>query len=166
MLHTTYMFMGVGIYNPRQVILVSSRYNDKDNVMTLSWHSPVSFTPELYAIMVGKQRFSYGLIKQSKCFCVNFISKEDKGLALIAGRKSGKEHNKFSEIEKEECESIDCPRLKKAMAFLECKLVKEVEAGDHVIFIGEVVNKKILEKGGRLFQVEGDTFTTTMEETK
>lgn len=153
----------MGIYNPRQVILVSSRYKDKDNVMTLAWHSPASFAPELYTIFVGKQRFSYDMIKQSKCFCVNFISKDDKELALIAGRKSGRDVDKFEEIEKEECEKIDCPRVKNAVAFMECELVDEIEIGDHVVFVGKVVNKKELRKGGRLFQMEGDTFTTTKD---
>ena len=151
----------MGIYNPRQVIIVSSRYEGKDNAMTLSWHSPASFNPELYSIYVGKQRYSYGMIKKSRCFCVNFISADDKGLALLAGRKSGRDVDKFGEIDKEECSKIDCPRLKKAVAYIECELVDESEAGDHAIFVGKAVYKKEVKRGDRLFQVEGDTFTTT-----
>ena len=147
---------------PRQVILVSCRYKDKDNVLTLSWHSPASFNPELYTIYVAKERFSYNLIKQSKCFCVNFISKDMDKEALLAGRKSGRDIEKFETIEKEECEKISCPRLKKALAFLECEVIDEFEAGDHVIFVGKVVNKKLLKKDKRLFQLEGNTFTTTV----
>ena len=146
---------------PRQVIIVTSRYKEKDNMMTLSWHSPASFNPELYSIFVGKQRYSYELIKKSKCFCVNFISKDDEKLALIAGRQSGKDVDKFEGVGKEECEKINCPRLKNAMAYMECKLVKETDAGDHAVFLGEVVNKKEIKRGGRLFQVEGNKFTTT-----
>ena len=57
---------------PRQVILVTSRaevksrfstkHEKKDNIMTLSWHTPLSFNPELYAIIIGKSRFSYQLV--------------------------------------------------------------------------------------------------------
>jgi flavin reductase (DIM6/NTAB) family NADH-FMN oxidoreductase RutF len=148
---------------PKQVILVSSRYKGKDNVMTLSWHSPASINPEIYAIFVGKERFSYELIKKSRCFCINFISKDDEELAVFAGRNSGRNIDKFEKIEKEECEKIDCPRLKKAVAFFECKLTDELKAGDHAIFLGEVVNKKEVKRGGRLFQKElGNKFTTTV----
>jgi len=148
---------------PRQVILVSSRYKGKDNVMTLSWHSPASFNPELYAIFVGKERYSYELIKKSKCFCINFISKDDGDIAVLAGRNSGKNIDKFEKIEKEECEKIDCPRLKKAQAYMECQLIDEFETGDHAVFVGKVVHKKEIKRGGRLFQIEGNTFTTTVE---
>ncbi|MBW2992079.1 flavin reductase family protein [Candidatus Woesearchaeota archaeon] len=147
---------------PRQVILVTSRDKGKDNVMTLSWHSPASFNPELYTIYVGKTRYSYEMIKNSKCFCVNFISKDDSELALTAGRKSGRDVDKFKEIEKEECKEIDCPRVKKALAYMECKLIDEFEAGDHAVFVGKVVKKEEVKRGGRLFQVEGDKFTTTL----
>lgn len=146
---------------PRQVILASSRLGDKDNVMTLSWHSPASFNPELYTIYVGKARYSYEMIRKSKCFCVNFISKDDEDMALFAGRNSGKDVDKFSEIEKEECSEINCPRLKKALAYMECELIDEIEVGDHVVFVGKVVKKEEIKGGGRLFQVEGDKFTTT-----
>jgi flavin reductase (DIM6/NTAB) family NADH-FMN oxidoreductase RutF len=146
---------------PRQVILVSSRYRGKDNVMTLSWHSPASFEPELYAIFVGRKRYSYEMIKKSKCFCVNFISAGDGELALIAGRKSGRDFDKFSKIEKEECSEIDCPRLKKALAYMECEVTDEFQMGDHAVFLGKVVKKEEVKEGDRLFQVEGDTFTTT-----
>jgi flavin reductase (DIM6/NTAB) family NADH-FMN oxidoreductase RutF len=147
---------------PRQVIVVSSRYNNKDNAMTLSWHSPASFNPALYSIYVSKERFSYNLIKKSKCFCVNFLSKNDGEIALVAGRKSGKDFDKFSVLEKLECEKISCPRLREAVAFLECELVDEFEVGDHVVFVGKVVNSKVLKESKRLFQVKGNEFTTTV----
>jgi len=147
---------------PRQVIVVSSRFGSKDNAMTLSWHSPASFNPVLYSIYVGKERFSYNLIKKSKCFCVNFLSKDDGEIALIAGRKSGKDFDKFSVLEKLECEKISCPRLKKAVALLECELVNEFEVGDHVVFVGRVINSKVLKESKRLFQVKGNDFTTTV----
>ena len=146
---------------PRQVIIVTSRHKGKDNMMTLSWHSPASFNPELYAIFVGKQRYSYELIKKSKCFCVNFISKDDEDIAVFAGRNSGRDTDKFEKIEKQECEKIDCPKLKNAMAYIECELIDEFKAGDHAIFLGKVVNKKEIKKGNRLFQVVGNNFTTT-----
>ena len=54
---------------PRNVILVTCEAEtdimgkevDKKNAITLSWHMPVSFNPWLYAIAIGKEKFSYGL---------------------------------------------------------------------------------------------------------
>lgn len=160
---------------PRQVILVTSRAEiktrfsvekvKKDNIFTLSWHSPVSFEPELYAIITSKERYSYSLIHESKVFCVNFMPFELKKEVLFCGRHSGEITDKFKEtgLIKEECEKIDCSRIKQALGYLECHVVDEVEAGDHVILIGKVLLSKSNKEGNHIFQTKTrkDLFTTT-----
>ena len=158
---------------PRSVILVSSRADIKtklspeevkDNIMTLSWHAPVSHDPELYSIMIGKTRFSYNMIKKSGVFVVNFMPYDKEKETLFCGRISGENIDKFKEagLTKEEAESIDCCRIKEATGCLECEVVQEVEAGDHVIFIGKVLKTISKKKAKKLFQVQGDKFTTTV----
>ncbi len=159
--------------NPRQVILVSCRgevkarfspgKEIKDNIMTLAWHMPVSFDPPLYAISIGKERYSLNLIKESNVFVVNFMPFELKKEVLFCGRNSGEHIDKFEEtgLEKEEAERIDCCRIKQALGCLECEVVNQIEAGDHVIIVGKVLNIKENKKGKRIFQVKGDRFTTT-----
>ena len=153
------------IQNPKQVILVSCRCYGKDNLVTLSWHSPVSFKPELYAIMLSKKRFSYKMIQDSRHFVVNFMPYDMKKEALFCGMHTGKNTDKFKELglKKEEAEKINCPILKKCSAYMECRLVNEVEAGDHVILVGQVLKSGIKNKKRRLFQDSGEgyRFTTT-----
>jgi len=160
------------ITNPRQTILVSMRGKvsilgkevTKDNIITLSWHMPVSFEPMMYAIAIGKSRFSAKLIRQSKVFVVNFVSISFEKQAAFCGRHSGEHMDKFEEgnIIKEEAEKIDCPRLKEAVGFIECEVVDEVDAGDHIIFIGKALHSELRDDGAkRLFQVTGTEFTTT-----
>lgn len=149
---------------PRQVILVTSRH-ETDNVMTCSWHMPVSFKPELYAVAIGKTRHTLKIIEKSNVFAVNFISEDMEDIAVNVGRNSGFRKDKFAmfKIDKEECERIDCPVIKGCLAHLECKVINKLEAGDHVIILGEVVNRKINKQGKRLFQAgTGDRFTTTV----
>ncbi len=139
--------------DPRQVVLVTCREEMnilgkkevKDNIITIAWHMPVSFDPPLYAISVGKTRFSCEIIKKSKAFAVNFISFELKNQALFCGTKSGIHIDKFKEAEltKEECKNLDCPRIKEALAYIECEVTNEIDAGDHIIFIGKIINSKI-----------------------
>ncbi len=148
--------------DPRQVILVSSRAEMdvlgkrelKDNIITLAWHMPVSFKPNLYTIAVGKTRFSCEMIRKSKAFVVNFVPFELKKQALICGTKSGKHIDKFKEakLTKEEASSVDCPRIKEALAYMECEVVDEIETGDHIIFVGKVLNSRFKKEGKRLMQ--------------
>jgi len=158
--------------NPRQVVLVTSggsvdligKRVTKDNIFTLSWHSPLSFEPEMYGISVGKTRFSYRLIKESKVFVVNFIPHELKEQALYCGRASGMSVDKFKEtgLTKEECDSIDCCRIKESSAYLECEVVDEFEVGDHVFFVGKVLKNVVNDDKKRLFYTGGNRFTTTV----
>lgn len=149
--------------NPRQTVLVTCRYEGKDNMITLDWHMPLSFYPMMYAISVGKTRYSLELIRQSGCFVVNFMSKEFEKEVLFCGRHSGKKKDKFKEtgLTKEEAEKINCPRMKEALGFLECKVVREIEAGDHLLLMADVVHSGLKKRGKRLFHLWGDKFTTT-----
>lgn len=151
--------------NPRQTILLTSRYKGKDNVMTLDWHTPLSFEPMIYAVSIAKVRYSLELIRSSKVFVVNFMSKDFEKEVLYCGRTSGKNIDKFKEtgLEKEEAETIDCPRIKQALGFLECKVEKEIEAGDHVLFVAKVTHAELKERKKRLFHLFEDKFTTTEE---
>ncbi len=150
---------------PRQVVLVTCRHEGKDNIITLAWHMPTSFSPNLYTISVGKSRFSHDVISNSGVFCVNFMSAKDKDAIGLCGSVSGSNTDKFKEsgFEKEKCERIDCPRIKQALGFLECRVVSKVETGDHTIFVGEVLNSKLKGPGKRLYHITGNEFTTTSD---
>jgi len=149
--------------NPRQTILLTCRAEGKDNVMTLDWHTPLSFQPMMYAVSIGKTRYSLELVRKSKVFVVNFVPKELEKAVLYCGRYSGRNIDKFKEagLEKEKAETIDCPRISGALGYLECQVEKEIEVGDHILFIAKVTKANLKKEGKRLFHLFGDKFTTT-----
>lgn len=158
----------MGIANPRNTIIVTCKDKDFEDATTLSWHSPISHTPFLYGIFLAKKRKSYEIINKSKEFCINFLTENQEDLALFCGTKSGHNINKFKEkpIEKEECESIDCPRIKDCSAYLECKVKEVIELGDHYMVIGEVTKQVDGNNKKKLLQsnISGPfTFTTTKD---
>jgi flavin reductase (DIM6/NTAB) family NADH-FMN oxidoreductase RutF len=161
------------IIGPKQVVVVSCRDNLKhklkDNLITLAWHSQLSFKPLLYGIFVGKTRYSHDMIKKSGCFCINFLPLKLKQFAIDCGTVSGKNFDKTELInkyglKKKECKAIDCFKLDKALAWFECKLVKTVKTGDHTLFVGKVVDAKInpayknINKIKRLMHITKDMF--------
>lgn len=161
------------IVYPRNVVLVScseihevfGKQIEKDNLFAVSWHTPLSLNPEMYAISVSKESFSLELIKKSKCFCVNFLSFSFKEDVLFCGRNSGRHLDKFqnTRFSKEDCDNIDCIRIKEASSFLECEVVEEIEVGDHVLLISKVVGKSLISNDKKIFQVKSDIFTTTLD---
>lgn len=155
-----------------QAILVSSRAEIedkfspdkkiKDNIFTLCWHMPVSMDPPLFAISAGKTRYSSKIIKESKVFVVNFMDLKYEKEVVFCGTHSGEDMDKFKDsgLGKEEADSIDCPRIKQADGYLECRVVQEIDAGDHIIFVGEVLKQEVKKTKNRIFSgAEG--FITT-----
>lgn len=161
----------MSIPNPRHVVLITSRgtatiigkKTEKDNVMAADWHTQVSFKPLMWAVSVGKERFSAKLIDSSKCFCINFMPYSFKDNILKAGSLSGEHIDKFKEagLEKEECEKIDCPKVKGNTGFLECEVINVIDTGDHFIYIGKVLKSDVRDDK-RLLHIEGSRFTTTI----
>lgn len=158
---------------PRQVVLVSSRSHmevmgkeiEKDDIITVAWHMPVSSEPQLYAVSIGKTRFSCSIMQKSSSFVVNFIPYELEEKAVFCGSRSGEHIDKFKDsgLTMEEAQNIDCGRIKEALGYMECEVINEVDAGDHIIFIGKVVNSDLKEVSKRLFQGIRKDFTTTKD---
>lgn len=161
------------IINPRQTALISCRAETdilgkkttKDNLITVDWHTPLSFEPMMYGFAITKKRFSYELVNKSGVFAVNFMPALLEKYVLFCGRHSGKHMDKFSETELsiEECEKIDCCKVREAIATLECEVINEIQTGDHVFFIGKVVYAELKKGGKRVFHVIDDEFTTTFK---
>ena len=157
----------MALYNPRQTVVITVREDNFDDAATISWHSPASFTPFLYSIFLYRDRKSLEMIRRSREFCVNFLTKDMADLAMFCGTHSGFAVDKFKEgeIPKEECLLINCPRVKGCAAYFECKAVQFVELGDHVMVVGEVVSEIEGTMDKKLYQsnIKGEfTFTTTV----
>lgn len=131
----------IALLYPRQTILVTTNLEGKDNIITLDWAMPVSFEPCLIAISVAPQRFSSNMLKGSKEFVVAIPTPEMEEAVLYCGSHSGKDTDKFKEtgLTKQKAEKISAPLIKEAGANIECRLVDTIEAGDHSIFIGEIL---------------------------
>ena len=159
---------------PRQAVLITcrafasvlGRKVEKDNVFMCTWHMPVSSDRKWYAISVGKTQFSHELITKGKCFVVNFMPASMKDQVWQVGSRSGKHRDKFEEenLDTHEAENVDCSRIVGALAYMECEVIQGIDAGDHTLFIGKVVNSDMVKEGKRLFHVDKERFTTTKEE--
>lgn len=160
---------------PSQAVLVTTRavIEDKfstkkitkDNIITIAWHMKTSSNPQLYAISVGKTRYSYKLISASRVFAVNFMPYDLKEKTIKCGTISGEHIDKFKEagLTKVEADKIDCPLIGEALGYLECEVINEIETGDHVIFIGHVLMSDLKKQDNRLYHITGNNFTTTQE---
>ncbi len=122
-------------------VVLGTVSGEKDNIITLAMCHVFSFKPPLLGIGVGHKRHSYGLLKASKDFAVNIPDRSMLTAVEVCGSKSGRKVDKFSaaNLTKEKASRIKAPLISECPVNIECVKVSEVEAGDHVWFIGEVV---------------------------
>ncbi|MEM3927096.1 MAG: flavin reductase family protein [Desulfurococcaceae archaeon] len=110
--------------------------------MIAAWFTRVSWNPPLVAVSIAPSRYTYTLIKEYGGFAIHTMSKDLEEIAMeVFGGRSGRDVDKFKAIgiEPVKAKNIVAPLIPDAPVILECKVVAEYTAGDHVVFIGEVV---------------------------
>ncbi len=142
---------------PEQVVIAIARdANGKANPVTLGWTMIVSGNPPMMAIAVAKKHYSTEAIAHSRCFTIAFPSSEMADAAMFFGSRSGRKVDKFAEFDcrTQPAKEIDSVILSEAVSNFECTLESQVPAGDHMIFIGNVVCSHInTEPKKRLYTV-------------
>lgn len=143
---------------PEQVVIAIARdQKGTPNPITLGWTMITSGTPPMLAISVGLARYSLGAIRHAKEFVISFPSEELAEAALFYGSHSGRDMDKMKEhpVATQPATAIDCVLLADAVANFECKLVAELETGDHCIFAGEVVAAHVSDQPRRRVYITG-----------
>jgi flavin reductase (DIM6/NTAB) family NADH-FMN oxidoreductase RutF len=117
------------------VTVITTR-DDKGNPygLTANAVSSVSLVPPLILICVDKKCDTYPYFAASKVFVVNVLS---EGQERISRTFATTGIEKFDGIGYQKSE-LGCALLDDAVGHLECKIVNEVDAGDHTIYVGEV----------------------------
>ncbi|HDD64315.1 MAG: flavin reductase [Thermofilum sp. ex4484_79] len=130
------------LLHPQLAVLITVRGRDgKANVMTAAWCMPVSHRPPLVCVSIAPKRFTHRLIVESGEFAINIPSLEMLKIVDLCGTCSGAQVNKFKKfnLPTVEAKVINAPIISSCIAFIECKVVNSVKAGDHTLFIGKIV---------------------------
>jgi len=128
-------------YPEQVVIAIAKDKAGRANPVTLGWTMIVSGEPPMMAIAVASKHYSIGTIRHSRCFTIAYPSSEMADAALFFGSKSGRDVDKLAEFDckTEPAKQIDSVLLADAVANFECTLESQIEAGDHIIFVGRIV---------------------------
>lgn len=121
------------------VFIITTKCGNKVNGMTAAWVTRVSFTPPMVSVSIGKTRFSHNLIKEGGVFAVNILKEGQVDIGKHFGFQSGRNVDKFANIPFD-TKATGSPILKDIAGYLDCKVVSSCDAGDHTIFVGEVLD--------------------------
>jgi len=146
----------------RPVYLVSVEHERKKNIISIGMFAFFSGKPTLVGIGVAPARYSFELVRQSREYVVNVVDDKLMEAVRICGEKSGREVDKFelTKLTPVQGVRVKAPLIQESPVSIECEVVKEVEVGDHVWFVGEVLAVHIREgynwKNGLLFKWIGE----------
>jgi ferric-chelate reductase [NAD(P)H] len=125
--------------------VVGSGKGDRRNAQIANTVFQVTSEPPIIAVSINKNNLTHELIQQSRVFAASILCKTTP-LSFIGrfGFKSGRDSDKLSGINYKIGETGAPVVLDNAVAYLEARVIKEVDVGTHTIFIGELVAAEVL----------------------
>lgn len=135
-----YRFLTMGC-----TVLVTSAWKGETDILTVSWQTPVSKNPPLFAIAVAKGHHSHKLIDRSGVYVINVPNEYLLKEVFYCGTHSGRDVDKFAEtkLTPEPGEFVEVPHIQECVAYLECRVSSAYTVGDHTLFIGEVLKAEV-----------------------
>ena len=122
------------LLEPGPVVLVTTTSKGKNNIMTISWHMVMDFTPQ-FALMTGAWNYSFEALTKNR-ECVIAIPTVDIAQKVVEiGGCSGSDTDKFKKFELTplKAKSVEAPLIKECLANIECRVTDYIKK--HNIFI-------------------------------
>ncbi len=141
---------------PVPAVMVSCRRGEeRPNIITVAWCGTVSSAPPMVSISVRPERYSYGIIKESGEFVINLVTKDLAFATDYCGVRSGRNVDKFREMNLTESESatVKAPGIAQSPVNIECRVTNELDLGSHHMFLAEVtgvnISRSLMDEQGR-----------------
>ena len=137
---STFFKITYGLY------IVSSKDGNNYNGHISNTVFQVTADPPQFIVASHKNNLTSTYIQKSKLFSISILQ-QDVTLEYIGpwGFKSGRSVDKFRNISYKLGVTGVPIVLEKAVAYIECELVDEMDTGTHILFVGRVVDAKILD---------------------
>jgi flavin reductase (DIM6/NTAB) family NADH-FMN oxidoreductase RutF len=131
--------LGYGLY------IIASNKGDKHNGQIANTVFQITSEPPTIAVSINKKNLTHEFIKESRVFTASIL-RQDTPLSFIGrfGWKSGRDTDKLDGIKYKIGETKAPIVIDNTVAYLEAKIMQEVDVGSHTVFIGELVAAEIL----------------------
>ena len=132
----------ITLSSPHPYVLgVTADAAGKPNAIGLCWWTICSWEPPMIAISVGKPRYSRECLDDCQQFVLCLFGAEHARGAWICGSKSGRKLDKLAAAGFTTLPSlkVKVPTIAESVLSFECSVKTELETGDHILYVGEVV---------------------------
>ncbi|WP_431799832.1 flavin reductase family protein [Halobacillus andaensis] len=118
------------------VTVIASEHNGEVHGMTANAFMSVSLDPKLILISVGENAKMNEILQEAQKFTVNILTENQQELSMIFAGQIKDRKVIFDTFE-------GMPVLEDALVSLACRVYDSYAAGDHILYIGEVINLSV-----------------------
>lgn len=135
------------------VTVVTMRAGEQIHGLTVTAFTSVSMNPPLVLVCIQNDSRSDALLREGRCFAVNFLSEDQAELSeRFAGRIPVAD--RFEGLAYRAAVT-GAPILEAALAYLDCTVAGAYWGGDHTIYLGLVEDAGILRDSAPLLYFQG-----------
>ena len=130
---------------PGPIVLVSSAWRGKTNIMTMGWHMMLGFSPALFACYIWEANHSFEMLRRSKECVINLPTTDLVNEVVGVGNCTGDKIDKFEEFDLTPvpASEVGAPLIQECYANFECRLYDGRQIAKHGLFIWEVVKAHV-----------------------
>jgi flavin reductase (DIM6/NTAB) family NADH-FMN oxidoreductase RutF len=130
---------------PGPIVLVSSAWREKFNIMTMGWHMMMQFTPALFGCYIWDGNYSFEMIRGSKECVINIPTSDLVNEVVGIGNCMGADIDKFKKfgLTPVTGEKVGAPLIKECYANFECTLADASLISKYGLFIWKVVKAHV-----------------------
>jgi flavin reductase (DIM6/NTAB) family NADH-FMN oxidoreductase RutF len=129
------------LLEPGPVVLLTTAIKGRANVMAMSWHMMVEFTPPLVACIVSNADYSFTALRSTKECVIAIPPRELARKVVGVGNCSGQDVDKFERfgLRAVAAKQVGAPLIAECFANLECTVVNTRLVNEYNLFVLEVV---------------------------
>ena len=154
---------------PGPIVLVSSAWKGRVNIMTMGWHMMMGFEPALVGCYVWDENHSFEMVRRSRECVINLPTTDLARIVVGIGNCSGRDVDKFEKFKLTASPGteVGAPLIEECYANFECRLVDSSLIRKYSLFVLEVVKahvpaspkfpKTLHYRGDGLFMISGPT---------
>jgi len=130
---------------PGPIVLVSSAWKGRTNIMTMGWHMVMEFEPSLIGCYIWDANHSYEMIRRSRECVINIPTLDLANKVVAIGNSSGADIDKFAEFDltAARAKHVAAPLIAECYANFECKVHDTSLLRKYGIFVLEVVKAHV-----------------------
>jgi flavin reductase (DIM6/NTAB) family NADH-FMN oxidoreductase RutF len=131
---------------PSGLFIVTVQYRETATGVLTSWVQQCSFNPPQTTVAVNKERDILSYLVVGATLTLNILGEENKELVSHFGKGVAPGQDAFAGLSVRREDSF-APVLSDCLGYLDCRVVSQLEAGDHVLLVAEVVQGDLFTQG-------------------